>query len=130
MNIEFIRNLRLAISISLVCLWCFATLERIPYFGGSLFLLLVAAVIPWPGRYWAQGLEWKRSEIFIALMVLVALVTCAFLFSLAISEKNFEMVWHSPLFVFLVWVYFTWSLVHQTTRLSRFAPNYSSKPTC
>ena len=130
MSNSFVRNLKLAMSISLVCLWAAASIGRVPFLGDGVFILLVATYLQYPARVWVEPLRWKPRQAITGLLFVLSLIAFGWLISHAFSQEEFELIWHSPLFVVLVSTLWVLLIVRLSIQSSQAAPNYSSKPTC
>jgi hypothetical protein len=117
MNQVFLRNLKLAIAVSLVCLWCFLTVtQALRGFSGLLF---VAAILQWPARQFTAPLVWRWREGIRSILLLTAIFGCFWLLSRIFSEEVLNEFMRNPLVVFILWVLCMWGLVRQATSLAQ-----------
>jgi len=116
MNQIFLRNLRLAIAVSLVCLWCFLTATQALHgFSG---LLYIAAILQWPAKKFTTPLVWRWREDITSILFLVAIFGTFWLLSKAISEEAFNEFVRNPFVVFVFWALCMFGLVRQATSLA------------
>jgi hypothetical protein len=119
MDVHFRRHLKLAVAVSLMCLWAFAAVERTPFLGDTFVLPLVAVFLQYSRRQWSQRLVWQWREGLFSLSFLVALFGTAWLVAKIVPEGSFKSVAYSPPVVFVVWAAFVYGLVRQATRLAQ-----------
>jgi hypothetical protein len=128
MSAEFRRNLGLAASVSILCLWAFAAVEKIPYLSSPL-VLLVAIDLQKPFHYWNQRVEWSWNGVVFPLLALAAIAGGLWLLAMAIPRDAFMQFVDSPVLILVVWACCVWGVVAKASRLTQTSPNYSSKPT-
>jgi hypothetical protein len=119
MDVHLQRNLKLAIAVSLTCLWAFAAVERVPFLGDTFALPLVAVFLQYSRQQWSQRIVWQWREGLLNLAFLAALFGVTWLMAKFVPEDTFKRVAYSPPVVFVVWAAFVYGLVRQATRLAR-----------
>lgn len=113
MNTLFARNLKLAIAVSLVCVWAFATVSGV--MSGVSSLLVIAAMLQWPARSFTTPMVWRWREGAVSLFGVAALVGSSWLLSKVVTEETFKSVWQNPFVVFAIWAICIVGLVRQAT---------------
>jgi hypothetical protein len=119
MDVHFQRNMKLAIAVSLMCLWAYAAVERVPFLGDTFVAPLVAVFLQYSRQQWSQRIVWRSREGFLSLAFLGALLGVAWLLAQFVPEDAFKRVAYSPPIVFTVWSLFVFGLVRQATRLAQ-----------
>jgi hypothetical protein len=120
MTPEFLRNLRLAIAITLVCIWAMGSLATIPVLDGA-YLLVIAPMIQRTHAEWNQPIVWRHRESAVAMLVVGALILGAFLLPKWVPEEAGRAFMHSPPVVLAIWLLATLALVRQATEIARVA---------
>jgi len=121
MGSEFLRNLRLAIAVMLVCVWAMGSLCAIPVLDNANFLLGIAPVVQYTSAQWNQRIVWRHREGVIAILAVGALIAGAFLLSKWIPEEEGRAFMHSPPVVLAIWLLVTLAMVRQATEIARAA---------
>ena len=129
MNNEFIRNLKLAIAVTLVTVWAVTWLAEVPFFGTLMLPLVVAPLVQYTSAHFHQPVVWRNRQALITLGVIAVAFGMLFLLSRVVPEEQGKAFIHSAFFVVPVWALSTFGLVRQATALARMAPNYSLKRT-
>jgi len=129
MDIHFLRNLKLAIAVSLVCLWAFASVEQIAFLGDTFVLPIIAVFLQYTEQQWNRVVVLKWRDGVLTLVVLAVIFGSGWLLSETVPQETLRSVWHNPAVVFVVWALWVCALVRQASQISRMAPNYSLKRT-
>jgi len=129
MSNEFIRNLKLAIAVTLVTVWAVTWLAETPFFGNLMLPLLLAPLVQYSSAHFHQRIVWRNKQVLVSFGVIAAIFCVLFLLSRVVSEEQGKAFMHSAIFVVPVWALSTLGLVRQATALARMAPNYSLKRT-
>jgi len=121
MDAHFARHLKLALAVSLLCLWCALVIFDIV---DSPLLLILASMVQWPLGQFTTPMVWKWREGLFSLLFLASLFLLSWAVSTLVSEEAFKSFWHNPLTVAVFWVVGIVGLVRQATSAqARMAPN-------
>jgi len=115
---DFLRNLRLVASATLLSLWGYSHLAATPVLGDTVLPLLLALFIA-PGANWFErrGSNGYRPWLF-AVFAMVALTGLMFW---AGTEETLGAFSHSPWFVLPVWALALYGLARNATGAERLA---------
>jgi hypothetical protein len=113
---QFQRNLKLALAVSLVCLWAFAAVEEIEFLGDTFVLPIAAVFLQYRAQQWHQRIVWRWRQGILSFAFLGGLFGFAWLLSKFVSQETFRLVAHNPAFVLCVWAFFVFGLARQATR--------------
>ena len=116
MDALFLRNLKLAIAVCLVCFWGFATVSGV---NGVSSLLCIAAMVQWPTRVFTQPMVWRSRGVIVGVLFLVALFGLCWALSEIVAEDTFKSFWTNPLVVIVVGVLSIFGLVRQASIVAR-----------
>lgn len=114
---DFMRNVRLVASTTLLSVWGYSHLAATPVLGDTILPLLVALFIA-PGANW---FEHRQGGYRHWLFALLALVTLTGLMFWAGTEETLGAFTHSPWFVLPVWATALFGLVRNATGAERSA---------
>lgn len=117
MKADFLRNLRLVASVTLLTVWGYSHLAATPVLGDTILPLLLALLIA-PGANWSERLGQGYRPWLFAVLALVALTGLMFW---AGTEQSLDAFAHSPWFVLPVWALALFGLVRNATGAERSA---------
>lgn len=118
MKSDFVRNLRLVASTTLLSLWGCSQLVAMPLLGESIAPLVLALLIA-PGADWFDR---RAHGGYVGwLLALLALVTLTGLLFWMGSEASLQAFSRSPWFVVPVWLLALFGLVRNATSAERSA---------
>jgi len=118
MAVDFVGNLKLAIAITLICIWAMGSLCAIPALD-SAYLLGVAPMVQRTYAEWSRPIIWRPREAAKVILLVGAFILGAFLLSKWVPEEAGRAFVHSPPFVLAVWVLGTLAMVRQATEIAR-----------
>jgi hypothetical protein len=118
LHTDFLRNVRLVVSTTLLSVWGYSHLAATPVLGDTILPLLLALFIA-PGANWFERRDNGGYRPWLyALLALVALTGLMFW---AGTEETIDAFAHSPWFVLPVWVLALYGLVRNATGAERSA---------
>lgn len=118
LHTDFLRNVRLVVSTTLLSVWGYSHLAATPVLGDTILPLLLALFIA-PGANWFERRDNGGYRPWLyALLALVALTGLMFW---AGTEETIDAFEHSPWFVLPVWVLALYGLVRNATGAERSA---------
>jgi hypothetical protein len=127
MDVHFARHLKLAIAVSLLCLWCALMVLDV---ADLPLLLLASGMLQWPREQFTAPTVWKWREGLLSLLALASIFFLFWLASRVVSEQALKSFWHNPATVFVFFAIGMFGLVRQATvQQRRLAPNNSLKRT-
>ncbi len=122
MTSEFWRYFRLAIAISLVCVWAITGFVDTPVLSSmNTSLLLIAPFVQYTSAQWKQPVVWRTRESLPALLVIAAFLGAGYVLSQFVSDAAMREFRHGPIFILPMWALYTWALVLQATRVAASA---------
>lgn len=125
MKSDFMRNVRLVASTTLLSLWGYSHLAQTPLLGDLVAPLIVALLIA-PGANWFDRRAYGSWRSWL-LAVLALIVFTGLLFWMG-SEASLEAFSHSPWFVLPVWGLALVGLVRNATNAERLAAAAQAGP--
>ena len=120
MAVDFLGNLKLAIAITLVCIWAMGSLCTIPPLDSG-YLLAIAPMLQRTYAEWNRPFVWRHREGAMVILLVGAFILGAFLLSKWVPEDAGRAFVHSPPFVLAVWLFGTLAMVRQATENVRAA---------
>lgn len=130
MTSEFLHNLKLAIAVTMVCVWAAITLSNVAILEGmSYSLLFIASLVQYPDSPWSQRLLWHPRESTLAVLAVIALIAACWLLSKLVPDESTKAFFHSPLFVLSASALCILALVRQATVVLREATGNPSDAT-
>jgi uncharacterized membrane protein YhaH (DUF805 family) len=114
---DFMRNVRLVASTTLLSVWGYSHLASTPVLGDTILPLLLALFVA-PGANWFERRHDGYRPWLFALLALVALTGLMFW---AGTEETISAFAHSPWFVLPVWAMALYGLVRNATGAERSA---------